>query len=172
VRFRTSFSVGAILLSSVVACQRQPLETNDSGAVDGPQVRDDAATDVATKVAIPAGTCSRPDGPVRILQNERVGDLLQGNWRLCRGDAPVGSPNDKGLMVSGQLWFSLVLDDDGSLVRRNGFDAGGTIDMPNPRQVNFRLADGATFIALPSFTDEPRRMQLGGALDGVYERIP
>jgi len=162
----------AILLSSQLACERQPLETADSAAADGPPVRDAAATDAPTKVAVPAGTCSRPDGPVRLLQNERVSDLLQGNWRLCRGDAPVGSPSDKGLTVSGRLWFSLVLDDDGSLGQRNGLDGRGTIDMPNPRQVNFRLADGATFIALPSFTDDPRRMQLGGSLDGVYERIP
>jgi hypothetical protein len=162
----------------VGACGRQPVAAsdaspvNDSSPPESALAPDAPAADSSLATAVPPGTCGAPNGPVHIVQNERLLDLLQGTWRLCLGEAPVGSPADQGLMVEGKQWFSMVMDADGALVRRNGFDAGGTIVTPNPRQANFELSDGASYIALPSFTDSPRRMRMGGALAAVYERIP
>jgi hypothetical protein len=147
------------------------IDPGDAGNVDGP-LPADVAVDAALAIAVPPGTCNGPGGPAHVSQNERAIDLLQGTWRLCVGEAPVGSPADQGLLVEGKSWFSLILDGEGALVRRNGFDSGGTIESPNPRQVNFQLSDGASYITLPSFTDTPRRVRMGGSLDAVYERLP
>ncbi|MCU0659488.1 MAG: hypothetical protein MUF64_30760 [Polyangiaceae bacterium] len=114
-------------------------------------------------------------------------EAITGVWTLCSSEsvfcsAKLGKALERGLEIeTGGRWYKLY-EQDGKLVRGQGFDQQGTWEVidtsmmngPGVYQLNLNIDGGGSVVLLPAIAIGPRKMRLNnmGVCEGDYAIEP
>jgi hypothetical protein len=179
-----ALSTSALICSTLIACNAK-MVVSDEPSLECGEFVTPAGSDVAFEPGTPftathpAEACGEMEQGYESTPN--VSALLQaamGRWMACEFPTVFGTSDEVGVeIVDTGLWYKLYANENGQIVRGQGFGQAGywryadTSCMNEPGTFQIDFLGAPTYVSIvPKFSKGPRKMLAGSETPSMYGR--